>query len=552
MNRNILHTLWMAALPLLLASCQQEELPDMNGTSDTTPLTITVTDGGYASTDKAATRAAENGYSTEFTDGDACGLYIVRGNTVVYDNVKLTATAGTDGSLTWQPEADVTLGGGLPGEKYFLYYPYQSEMSDKTTASATDADGFFAPLVSSWQPAADQSTYADYTASDLMTATGTATKANGTLSLSFSMTHRMALAVIEMPKTLYKFTDNADIPDCTVTSSADFADSDAKPCRMVDGTYRCIVNPASTTATRIIGSYADGKREFAITPSGITGSYKTYKIDGLTPIEKQATLQVGDYFCKDSDNKWYIIPQEATPDGNVIGIVFHVGKHETDLFDYYSQPLTEDGPTIPNGVFHGYVVALTDAHNDDNVQLRWEYGPNGQYDIFVGTSTSTDDWNGYSNSLKFHEFVNDDKNKTAGWEMKHFPAALACETYGNRTTDQNGDPADGKYDWQQPLAAPQNTSGWFLPSRGQLKYLYQKSYFLSSRMTNVKKCTMNDCNYKDKIKGFNTSLLAYYWSSTEHYSSTYPNHACGVRFRNGDCTYGNKNTDLGVRAVLAF
>lgn len=53
MKRNIIHTFWMAAaLPLLLASCTQEELPDVNGTSDLAPLSITVTDGGYASTEK--------------------------------------------------------------------------------------------------------------------------------------------------------------------------------------------------------------------------------------------------------------------------------------------------------------------------------------------------------------------------------------------------------------------------------------------------------------------------------------------------------------------
>lgn len=533
MNRNIIHTLWMAALPLLLASCQQEELPGMSGASDATPLTITVTDGGYASTDKAATRAAENGYSTEFTDGDACGLYIVRGSTVAYDNVKLTVTAGADGSLTWQP--DTTLSGGWANEKYFLYYPYQSDMSGKTNAAATDEDGFFAPLVSSWQPAADQSTYADYTASDLMTAQGTATKANGTLSLSFSMTHRMAMAVIEMPKTLYKFTDNTDIPDCTVTSSADFADSDAKPCRMADGTYRCIVNPASTTATRITGSYADGKREFTFTTNGIAGSYKTYKIDGLTPIEKKTTLQMGDYFCKNSDNKWYIIPQEATPDGNVIGIVFYVGRNYKDHSNY-------SATGIGQAQCHGYAVALTDVHNDDTDRLRWECGPKNEYDKKVGTSFNNADWNGYSNSQKFHEFI----NKNTGWEMKHFPAAFACETYGNRTTDQNGDPVDGKYDWQKPLAAPSNTCGWFLPTNSQLKHLYDNSSLLSARMDVVRSSVPADCIYRDKIKWFTTSL---YWSSTERMTSA---NAYGVDFGSGGSRFYSNDNGFAVRAVLAF
>ncbi len=169
MKRNIIHTLWMAAA-LLLTACSQEDFP-LPSTGDTMPLSITVIDGGFNGT----SRAVESGYRTVFTEGDACGLYIVRGGTVVYDNVKLTVTAGMDGSLRWK--SDVTLAGGLDNEKYFLYYPYQSVMRGKTDASATDAEGFFAPLVSGWQPAVDQSDYAAYTGSDLMTATGRQAKA---------------------------------------------------------------------------------------------------------------------------------------------------------------------------------------------------------------------------------------------------------------------------------------------------------------------------------------------------------------------------------------
>lgn len=176
----------MAAVVLLAASCEQEELPGV-GADGTQTLAITVTDGGYAPADRNGgssagvpqTRAAENGYTTEFTAGDECGLYIVRGGELAYANVKLTATAATDGTLTWQPEAGVTLTGGFKDEAYFLYYPYQedADMKDQTDASATDDAAFFAPLVSTWQPQADQSKYAEgYTASDLMTATGTAQK----------------------------------------------------------------------------------------------------------------------------------------------------------------------------------------------------------------------------------------------------------------------------------------------------------------------------------------------------------------------------------------
>ena len=59
MKRNILHTLWAAAL--LLTGCTQEELP-LPGADNAAPLAITITDGGYALTtsadgsQKAATR----------------------------------------------------------------------------------------------------------------------------------------------------------------------------------------------------------------------------------------------------------------------------------------------------------------------------------------------------------------------------------------------------------------------------------------------------------------------------------------------------------------
>ncbi len=149
----------------LTYSCEQDELPGV-GADGTQTLAITVTDGGYAPADRNGgssagvpqTRAAENGYTTEFTAGDECGLYIVRGGELAYANVKLTATAATNGTLTWQPEAGVTLAGGLNGEAYFLYYPYRDDsyMADKIReASATDDAAFFTPLVSTWQPQAD-------------------------------------------------------------------------------------------------------------------------------------------------------------------------------------------------------------------------------------------------------------------------------------------------------------------------------------------------------------------------------------------------------------
>lgn len=260
-------------------------------------------------------------------------------------------------------------------------------------------------------------------------------------------------------------------------------------------------------------------------------------------------IKIGDYYYSDgtwsdgglrklySDGTMGWVERNPESGKTVIGIVFYAGHHESDGSDY-------SGSGIGQAQCHGYVVAFTDANNDDSDCLRWEYGPQKEYNQVVGASTSFSDWNGYSNSLKFHEFVN---NHT-GWEMKHFPAALACETYGKRTLDQNGNDANGKYDWQQPLAAPSNTSGWFLPSCGQLTYLYQYRTVLSARMTEVKNSIPVDCIYRDKIKEFSTRM--FYWSSTEY--SYNEGNALYVNFYYGRGSNYGKGRTNDVRAVLAF
>ena len=517
MKRNLLHTIWVAAAVLLAASCEREELPGV-GADGTQTLAITVTDGGYAPADRNGgspagvpqTRAVENGYTTRFTAGDACGLYIVRGGELAYANVKLTATAATDGTLTWQPEAGVTLAGGFKDEAYYLYYPYQADMIGKTasvpTADMSDAD-FFAPLITGWIPKADQSIYTTgYTASDLMTATGTATKDGSTLKLSFSMAHRMALAVIELPGTKYVFTNTGGsaIPDYTAPTSADFTESQAKPYRMADGTYRYIVHPA--TAPVITGSYAGGSREFAFIPSATTGSYKTYKIDGGGVVVKQHNLQVGDYFCSSGNaSGWYIIPKELAPteSDNCIGIVLKAGRDtEGSWADNGTYKLK--GSTTSMSEVHGYVLALHDAHSG----CQW-----GSFETEVGCDRNqTTGFNGYSSTQTIVA-------KVQGGNLQYaFPAAYYATT---------------GYEAQYP--APANTSGWFLPSGGQCQYWLNNRVVILRSIQNA-----GGDEWKD-----------YYWSSSED-SSNPASGAYFLHMRGGSMSNDYKSFGSAVRACLAF
>lgn len=435
----LLITFGMAAT-LLVAGCSREKFPDMPDDGGARPLRITVTDGGYAADDtgKNDTRVVEDGYTTVFTAGDACGLYMVRKGKVAYDNVKLTATEGADGTLTWQPAEGETLTGGYTDETYFLYYPYQQDMAGKISASSTSSDtGFFKALISGWQPAADQSTYAKYTASDLMTAKCSTTEktADDKLLLTFSMTHRMALAVIDVPKTVYHFTNDVSISDYVV-APVDFTGSEVKPWRCgADGTYRCIVKPAGNTATTITGRpypYEE-KDEFAALANISAGNRKHYVVNEATVTTKEHLLQVGDYYLTDG----HLLSKDKTltdeEEKKVIGKVCCVGQVQNDNADYYYYYHSGIGLTK----CHGYVAASKSASTKC---YRW-----GDNSIVYNRPRG-----GYDTTWEVVSKVGVGNLKNSNFQAFYYAVVY----------------------YQEMCPAPiSNSTGWFLPSSNQLGYV---------------------------------------------------------------------------------
>ena len=442
--QNIYHLL-QAALLLLLVSCTQEEFPAVQDKAQ--QLTISVTDGGYTSAvenmkTRVETRAVENGYTTEFTEGDACGFYMVRGGKPVYSNVKLTAEKdAATGGIMWKTDG-TTLAAGMDGESYYLYYPYQADMAGKTATPAegavmTDAE-FFKPLIDGWQPGDDQSTHATYTASDLMTAGGSTTGTGNTIHLSFAMKHRMALAVIEMPKTVYKFID-ANVPDYTVGAEATFTGT-AKPLRMADGTYRYLVHSSMPT---IEGCYDGGNREFTITTSAshpVVGEYKRYKVDGAAETIKNVTYaesgiaRIGDFYCtKNNGTTGYLIPKEADETtvqaAKVVGIVFQTDKSRIGA--------KEKEKLGGEGNVHGLVMAVK------NIATRQAWGLFGMDEGLTTCRTKADNYNDISG------YGNCEHIRTNRGNFDSYPAFKAA------------------YDYNTTCPVPATTTGWYLPASGQ-------------------------------------------------------------------------------------
>lgn len=557
-KRQILYPI--LAVTLLLASCTADETIFVP--NEAQQLAVTVTDGGYASaisgepSSASATRTVENGYTTEFTTGDACGLFVARDGKMIYANVKLTAeTDATTGDLVWKPDGSTALAGGLPDEHYYLYYPYQTSMDGKTAAftgnAPTDAE-FFAPLIASWQPQEDQSTYTNYMKSDLMTAKGTATAGtSNTLRLSFSMTHRMALAVIEVPNTVkYKFTD-ARIPDYAVSLGTTFSGI-AKPLRMNDGAYRYLVNHA-TAAPTIEGSYSSGRKVFTITPSGLaTGSYKKYKVDGAMTTVKDYTLQRGDYLLIDGNllPKGTALTEEQK--ASVAGIVFwtpaetETEGRATPASLAFDKVRAKEHPCCN----HGLVVSIKNVSSGD---IAWQNVYDGVADFQNGTNftpVNKADYVSVRVSLG-------DKFGTLNWILGYQNTKVLCAyndyCTANGKTELLVNPAELLKTFIAQNPAPANSTGWYIPSAKELHMLCYKDV---DDITRVR-----GSSYSETRKIVDASISAVggdlfgernnykdYWSSSEIRAQS----AYYVYSYLASVASGSKNSNAIARAVCAF
>ena len=421
------------ALILMLAACTSDaldELPPAGTDPDARPLTITVSDGGMYATGQ--TRAQERGYRTVFTEGDRIGLYVVKDGTLEVKNLCLTLQGGK-----WTLPAGTSQLLYSPDRSYHAYYPYRKD-GDLTGRVLPGDEDFFKFVVNAWPVENNQSTYAQYTASDLMTAGGSTTGTGNTIHLSFAMKHRMALAVIEMPKTVYKFID-ANVPDYTVGAEATFTGT-AKPLRMADGTYRYLVHSSMPT---IEGCYDGGNREFTITTSAshpVVGEYKRYKVDGAAETIKNVTYaesgiaRIGDFYCtKNNGTTGYLIPKEADETtvqaAKVVGIVFQTDKSRIGA--------KEKEKLGGEGNVHGLVMAVK------NIATRQAWGLFGMDEGLTTCRTKADNYNDISG------YGNCEHIRTNRGNFDSYPAFKAA------------------YDYNTTCPVPATTTGWDLPASGQ-------------------------------------------------------------------------------------
>jgi formylglycine-generating enzyme required for sulfatase activity len=220
MKHHVNPTIILILIPAiwLFSSCFRDDESGRNEINSFS--TISVTAQGFLS-GNPETRASENGYTTTFTSGDKIGISVISdADAILQNNIPCTF----DGTA-WTPDngARITR---VPNATYITCYPYSSAMDGKKTADE---------IISDFTPQADQSNYADYTASDLMTGTGTV---SGT-TLNIELSHALAMIEVSPP---------ASATDVSIKAGA----IDIAPYKIGDS-YRYITLPQ--TGVTISGVY---------------------------------------------------------------------------------------------------------------------------------------------------------------------------------------------------------------------------------------------------------------------------------------------------------
>lgn len=390
------HSLFFLLAAFALCSCSNDD--ETTPATDGIVLNIHATTQGFLSNDGINTRASETNYTTKFADGDEIGVFAVKADGTIIEgcnNLMLTYSS-TDG---WT-------GGPVyyyKGATYFAYYPYSASMDN--TASVDK-------IIAAFTPIADQSSYANYTKSDLMTTADAVSPNAETKALDFTFTHKMAMVEISLPVQKYKTSNMPDAYEYSAPALGakfNIGGTAVKPCAMGKGVFRYIVAAGNIDVNGEFSTTDDRTIEYSKTGLALQpGNYKrldvTYQGAPTTTIVQ--AIEVGDFYYSDGA----IIPKSTVtpPSEGCIGIVYCVDQ---DFITNESTIKTKGGFT------HGLVVAIKDASKG----TTWEgaFTAVSQYATANAAPACSSGWylpnvveyeklaNGGSGTL----FINDQANK---------------------------------------------------------------------------------------------------------------------------------------------
>lgn len=497
---------------LLFSGCGKEldELP-AGGSNTESPenpaqtegelLRLRVSDAGYLDAGTGS-RATDSGLTTTFEDGDKIGLFVVNNeNEVLYANVPYTKN-----KEKWTAEQKVRTK-GYP-VRVFAYYPYveDAKITGKVDVTAPDASAFFKTYIDELD-ITDQSTPELYRQADVMACMVTINDAEAARKeLTLKMNHLMGLVVVKLPETVtvteinyylkgdegftWTVEENVTLPANLSEESLTVTGGGIQPLEEETG-YRYLCKSGDNNIS-FSGGFTTYEAAKSYTGSGTVsaGSIKTYNVSVApfdAPGKAEYTPEPGDFYMKDGS---VLSRVTSSNEADCIGIVYWVPT-ATDPLDVHSPAWLEEHSTC----IHGLVVGLKVK------QSSW--GPSGETTNIIDSDTDGI-FRGYSNTKSL-------ESEHSGYAIVSAYNSLSGVTL-----------------------PPGKTSGWYVPSVGELMKLSQEKFEVNNSLSTLGSTTLSSSTY---------------WSSGEYSSHS----AWTLGLNSGRVSTPLKNADrYYVRLSFAF
>ncbi len=509
---NIKRTFSALSAVVLLAGCSQEITENICENINK-ELIVEAYSGSFVSSDLNS-RAVTDGYNTSFEENDEIGIFVLRGDEVVVNNLKLKKNGAS-----WTIEEGAKLY-YYNDAQYIAYSPY---VSDLTVTSEQGIIDYFNNKVAS----SGQTSLEEYKNADLMTSIVNSSDIAEDNILEFNFSHKMSMIEIQVPKRIYTTNDNYTysaplglqiISGETLLSLCPFGIVEGK------GIYRCLVQ-SSTEPLSLSGEFMDGTKQVSFPTEGSVsvvpeqGRYKSINVNySYGDYEKIRDLEPGDYYY--SDGSIYPGDLDNPPTVGCVGIIFHTETSDTET---------------ANGWAHGYVVALKNTNGEVAQFSPWGTGK------AAGNAIDTD------NAL----------NQFNGYTMSNTLSAVTAVQTAK----------------EYSVEIPGNTSGWYLPSASELAiFMNNFGQMVNSSLTFG---TANLAVYKDqnswltalpliedrfeKVGGYITNAEVTsdrWWTTTEVFASSITQAwALEIKSHNGQVALIKRDkakNEGSVRPIFAF
>ena len=538
-------SMMLMAVSAALASCTQEDvLQNTPAQPSDNELKLSVSTQDFVS--DAQGRAITNNddkRTSEFENGDQMGLYIFsEDGEVLCDNLLYTYTDGI-----WTTDKTIYQ---YKNAQYVAYFPYCKDLSGVTGAESI-TKYFKANILST----VSQTNAETYEQADLMVST--LSQVDGT-NVKLTLAHQFSMIELNVPCRKYITSETDGFQYAAPVKMKVEINEKTDLYRAADGVYRMIVAPGTTPTIEGSVEY-DALKPIYFRSSTVdmtalaAGTFTQFNVTYTDPAVQDlpvddATgryirpLQPGDYYYSDGTIYPYT---EGTVDQPItegcIGVIFEVGT---------GAPGTD--------WTHGSVLALNNAHKD---WTRW------------GDSASRIEpveGNG-SNGLSGEEEFSFLKNKMDGYQM-------------SKVLTRSGDCALNKVDqfettYPQYIAPDGISSGWYIPSSGQLLAIMENLGDYQITLTNYKRDTDNGTakkNALDKVQkkietvggtfwdedDVASNAPQRWWSTTEQNTDNIwaiewnrdasGNSSSGLLTRNKYNAWNHNSTSAYARPVLSF